>query len=152
MRDFLQSVWDGNPILRRIAGLRPIAQLQRSTNSDVLAESLRARCIDILRQFKRETGMRVEVVDDEAVQMIRGWGDTASIRSRLGHLQIERSTYRNPQLLYTIVRHDLVFYYAGGPEDFLHVPELGLAGDALTLLEWMIERHGLIPEVLEPDD
>ena len=55
--------------------------------------------------------MRVEVVDDEAVQRIRGWGDTASIRSRLGHLQIERSTYRDPQLLYTIVRHDLVFYY-----------------------------------------
>jgi hypothetical protein len=151
MRDFLRSVWDGNPILRRIAGLRPIAQLQRSTNSDVLAESLRARCIDILRQFKRETGMRVEVVDDEAVQAIRGWGDTASIRSRLGHLQVERSTYRDAQQLYAIVRHDLVFYYAGGPEHFLYVPELGRIGDALTLLEWMIEGYGTMPEVLLPD-
>lgn len=135
MRIFLEKTWKDNPILRRIAEAQ-------SMSGRGLSQKLGL----ILQQFEALTGIRVEKVNDGAVQRLRGIGNLASLRSRPGFLQIEHSVFLNPQTLLTEVRHELAFYFAGGLTGVPHL--INTPFSALDLLELTIKGNGELPSLV----
>lgn len=133
MKLYLQAIWSRTPVLQRLA---------RAGRMTVEAQQ-RAELMEILGQFRRETGIVLDIVPDNTIQASRGTGNLASLRSRPGWLQIERMAYDDTPTLMNEVRHELAYHYAGGPGG---VPTLGEGPfNALELLEIMVEEGGRMP-------
>jgi hypothetical protein len=132
MANFLQKQWKENPILRRL-----------SQTQGLQGQALHRGLINILHQFEALTRTTVQVVPIGTVQKLRGKGNLASLRSRPGFLQIEQQVFKNSQTLLNEVRHELAYYYSGGPNG---VPRLtNTPFNALNLLEMMIQGDGRLP-------
>jgi hypothetical protein len=132
MATFLRTKWQQTPLLRKLA----VAQRLKG-------EALHRALINVLGQFERQTGVTVQVVPTGTVQRLRGKGNEASLRSRPGFLQIEQQVFKNTAKLLNEIRHELAFYYAGGPGK---TPRLkNTIFNALNLLEMMIQANGRLP-------
>ena len=102
----------------------------------------RTEILQILDRFTVQTAIEVEVVEDGAVQAVRGAGNFASLRSRPSFLQIERSAYESETLFGPEVTHELSYYYArsGGA-----TPNFNYTYNALEVLEQTILNGGVFP-------
>jgi Domain of unknown function (DUF4157) len=131
MRTFLENVVQQNPILQQLIRGRAMA-----------GAAQREEMLKVLHEFYKATGVGYEVVDNGVVQLARGAGNFASLRSKPGTLQIEQAAFDSTETLTEEITHELSFYYArvNGV-----VPRLEETHNAMNILEMMIQSGGQYP-------
>ncbi len=132
MSQYLARLWQQHPVLARLSQLR-------SASGDGLRHAL----MEVVADLQRTDGITLSLVDEGAVQQLRGTGNLVSMRSRSGYLQIERQAWEHPELLWKQLTHEVAAFVTRSDGEAPHLGENGLSGSVLLLL--MI-REG--PEML----
>jgi hypothetical protein len=88
----------------------PVLNDLAATQSATAGPELRAQLNGIMQRFAEEAGVSITVVQDGAVQAVRGAGDFGSMRSRPGHYEIEQSVYNDDVRLRKELTHQITAY------------------------------------------
>jgi hypothetical protein len=137
MAQFLQKVWDSEPLVRRVAHARSLR-----------GPAQHSELVSVLNEFQARTGITIQVVPEFTVQKARGAGNLASLRSRPGFLQIEEQVFQNTATLMNEVEHELAFHFAGGAGGTPILRDSMFNG--LNLLEMMMQSGGKLPPPVAP--
>ena len=132
MSQYLARLWQQHPVLARLSELRSFS-----------GEELRRALMEVVADLQRTDDISLSLVDEGTVQQLRGTGNLVSMRSRPGHLQIERQAWEHPELLWKQLAHELAAFVTRSDGEAPHLGDSGVSGSVLLLL--MI-REG--PEML----
>src|SRR3546814_9807171 len=99
VRALAQEIDEHSPFLRRLVEIR-------SLEGPELDLALQQLIVD----FERASGVRVEFVDPGVIQRATGAGNYASLGTRPGWLQIERQVLDDSQLLLTELTHEITAF------------------------------------------
>jgi hypothetical protein len=130
MGQFIEAVMREHPVLVQLANARQM--------TSVAAQ--RRALLDVLDRMRVEEGLPHEVVADGVVQAARNDPENfASIRSRPGWLQIERSAYWSVEILAREITHEIGYFFL---RRFGSVPVLQDTHNGVRVLDFTIQNGG----------
>jgi hypothetical protein len=134
---------EGRMLMRMLFDEHPVLNDLVAVQGANAGPELRAQLNGIMRRFEAEAGAPITVVQDGAVQAVRGKDDFGSMRSRPGHYEIEQSVYNDDARLRKELTHQITAYLGSQkvtPEDWRS--PIVVNRNAAQWLEACVEQGG----------